>query len=46
MKALVVVAVLLATAPTQTKITLRNVVYNDVKQSAEALKQLVSQNSR
>jgi serine/threonine-protein kinase len=44
--ALVVVAVVLATAPASTKITLRQVVYNDVQQSAEALKKLVSQNTK
>jgi serine/threonine-protein kinase len=44
--ALVIVAVVLATAPTSTTVRLRNVVYNDVQQSAEALKQLVSQNTR
>jgi serine/threonine-protein kinase len=44
--ALVVIAVALATAPATTKISLRKVVYNDVQQSAEALKQLVSQNTR
>jgi hypothetical protein len=44
--ALVIIAVVVATAPTSTKITLRQVVFNDVQHSAEALKQLVSQNTR
>jgi|CZKG01.1.fsa_nt_gi serine/threonine-protein kinase len=44
--ALVVVAVVVITAPTSSKVVLRNVVYEDVQQSAQALKQLVSENTR
>jgi serine/threonine protein kinase len=44
--ALVVVAVVLVTAPTSTKVTLRNVVYQDVQQATSALKQLVSENTQ
>jgi serine/threonine-protein kinase len=44
--ALVVVAIVLITAPTTTKVTLRNVVYSDVQQASEALKQLVSENTK
>jgi hypothetical protein len=42
----VVVAVVLATAPPPTKVVLRNVVYSDVQQAASALKQLVSENTK
>jgi multisubunit Na+/H+ antiporter MnhG subunit len=44
--ALVVVAVVVITAPTSSKVVLRNVVYEDVQQSAQALKQLVSENTQ
>jgi serine/threonine-protein kinase len=44
--AVVIVAVVLATAPTQTKVVLRNVVYSDVQQAGSALKQLVSENTK
>ncbi|HUA75706.1 MAG TPA: protein kinase [Solirubrobacteraceae bacterium] len=44
--ALVIVAVVVLTAPSQTKVTLRNVVYSDVQQAASALKQLVSENTK
>jgi len=42
--AIAVIVVLSAPAPT--KITLRNVVYNDAQESAEALKQLVNENMK
>jgi serine/threonine-protein kinase len=41
-----IVAVVLATAPEATKVSLRNVVYEDVGKSAQALTQLVSQNTK
>jgi serine/threonine protein kinase len=44
--AVVIVAVVLATAPSQTKVVLRNVVYSDVQQAGSALKQLVSENTK
>jgi serine/threonine-protein kinase len=44
--ALVIVAVVLITSPAPTKVTLRNVVYQDVQQATSALKQLVSENTR
>jgi eukaryotic-like serine/threonine-protein kinase len=44
--AVAIVAVVLATAPKQTKVMLRNVVYNDVQQTSEALRQLVSENTK
>jgi serine/threonine protein kinase len=43
---LVVVAIVLITAPSPTKVVLRNVVYSDVQQAASALKQLVSENTK
>jgi serine/threonine protein kinase len=42
----VIAAIVALSAPTPTKITLRNVVLNDVQESAEALKQLVNQNTK
>jgi serine/threonine-protein kinase len=42
----VIVAIVLLTAPGPTKITLRNVVYRDVNQSAEALRELVAENTQ
>jgi serine/threonine-protein kinase len=42
----VIVAIILLTAPGPTKITLRNVVYRDVNQSAEALRELVAENTQ
>jgi eukaryotic-like serine/threonine-protein kinase len=42
----VIAAIVVITAPAPTKIVLRNVVYEDVHESAEALKQLVGQNTR
>jgi eukaryotic-like serine/threonine-protein kinase len=44
--ALVVVAIVLITAPSPTRVVLRNVVYSDVQQATSALKQLVSENTR
>jgi serine/threonine-protein kinase len=44
--ALVVVAVVLLTAPAETKVVLRNVVYSDVQQASSALKQLVQENTK
>jgi eukaryotic-like serine/threonine-protein kinase len=42
----VIAAIVILSAPAQTKITLRNVFYNDVQESAEALKQLVGENTK
>jgi serine/threonine-protein kinase len=44
--ALVVVAIVLITAPSPTRVVLRNVVYNDVQQASSALKSLVSENTK
>ncbi len=44
--ALVIVAVVLITAPEESKVVLRNVVYSDVQQASQALKQLVSENTQ
>jgi len=44
--ALVIAAVVVITAPASSKVVLRNVVYEDVQQSAQALKQLVSENTQ
>jgi eukaryotic-like serine/threonine-protein kinase len=41
-----IAAIVALSAPAPTKITLRNVVYTDVQESAEALKQLVEQNTK
>ena len=43
---LVVVAVVVLTAPSSTRVVLRNVVYKDVQQTSAALKQLVSENTQ
>jgi eukaryotic-like serine/threonine-protein kinase len=43
---LVIVAVVLITAPSTTRVVLRNVVYNDVQQASGALKSLVSENTK
>ncbi len=40
----VIAAIVVLSSPAPTKITLRNVVYNDAQESAEALKQLVHEN--
>jgi serine/threonine-protein kinase len=42
----VIAAIVVLSAPAPTKITLRNVFYNDVQESAEALKQLVGENTK
>lgn len=42
----VIAAIVVLSAPAPTKITLRNVVYNDAQESAEALKQLVNENTK
>ncbi len=44
--ALVVVAIVVLTAPSPTKVVLRNVVYSDVQQTASALKQLIAENTK
>jgi serine/threonine protein kinase len=44
--AAVIAAVVLVTTPTQTTVKLRNVVYSNVQQTASALKQLVSENTK
>jgi biopolymer transport protein ExbD len=44
--ALVIVAIVVLTAPAQTKVVLRNVVYPDVQQTASALKQLIAENTK
>jgi serine/threonine-protein kinase len=43
---LAIIAVVLITAPSETKVTLRNVVYHDVQQASSALRQLVSENEK
>jgi hypothetical protein len=40
------VAIVVATAPSPTKVVLRNVVYSDVQQAASELKRLVSENTK
>jgi eukaryotic-like serine/threonine-protein kinase len=42
----VIAAIVVLSAPATTKITLRNVVNNDAQESAEALKQLVEENTK
>ncbi len=44
--ALAIVVVVVLTAPSSTKVVLRNVVYNDVQHTTSALKQLVSENTQ
>jgi hypothetical protein len=44
--ALAIVVVVVTTAPSQTQVTLRNVVYHDVQQASSALRQLVSENTK
>ena len=44
--ALVVVAIVVLTAPSPTQVVLRNVVYSDVQQASSALKQLISENTK
>jgi hypothetical protein len=38
--------VLVITAPAETQVRLRNVVYTDVQQTSNALKQLVTENTK
>ncbi len=42
----VIAAIVVITAPSPTKVVLRNVVYSDVEQASLALKQLVSENTK
>jgi serine/threonine protein kinase len=42
----VIAAIVILSAPAPTKITLRNVIYEDAQESAEALKQLVNENTK
>jgi serine/threonine protein kinase len=44
--AVLVAAIVLVTAPAETKVVLRNVVYSDVQQASGALKQLVQENTK
>jgi hypothetical protein len=44
--ALAVVAIVIASAPAPTRITLRNVVYSDVREASAALQDLVSKNTK
>ena len=44
--ALVIVAVVVLTAPSPTRVVLRNVVYSDIQHASSALKQLISENTR
>ncbi len=44
--ALAIVAVVVLTAPSPTKVVLRNVVYSDVQRASSALQQLVSENTQ
>jgi hypothetical protein len=41
-----IAAIVIVTAPAQTKVVLRNVVYSDVQQASSALEQLVSENTK
>ncbi len=41
-----IAAIVAITAPAPTKVVLRNVVYEDVHESAEALRQLVGENTK
>ena len=42
----VIAAIVVLSSPAPTKVTLRNVFYNDVQESAEALRQLVGENTK
>jgi hypothetical protein len=42
----IIALIVVLSSPAQTKITLRNVVYSDAQESAEALKQLVGENTK
>lgn len=39
-------AIVAATSPSATRVTLRNVVYSDVEQASQALRQLVAKNTK
>jgi hypothetical protein len=44
--AVIIAAIVIATAPSTTTIKLHNVIYRDVNTSASALKELVAENSK
>jgi eukaryotic-like serine/threonine-protein kinase len=44
--ALIIVAAVIITSPTPTKVTLRNVVYSDIQQASAALTQLIETNTK
>ncbi len=44
--ALVVVAIVIATAPSTTRVVLRKVVYSDIHEASSALRQLIAENTR
>jgi serine/threonine-protein kinase len=44
--AVAIIAIVVISAPAQTRVVLRNVVYSDVQQASSALKQLVSENTK
>jgi hypothetical protein len=44
--ALAIIAAVVLTAPSPTKVVLRNVVYSDVHTASSALKQLVAENTQ
>jgi serine/threonine protein kinase len=44
--ALVIVAIVVLTAPSPTRVVLRNVVYSDIQHASSALKQLISENTK
>jgi eukaryotic-like serine/threonine-protein kinase len=43
---LAIIAIVLVLSPTQTKVTLRNVVYSDLQKTSQALQELVSENTK
>ena len=44
--ALLIVAIVVLTAPSPTRVVLRNVVYSDIQHASSALKQLISENTK
>jgi len=42
----VIVAIVVLTAPSPTRVVLRNVVYSDIQHASSALKQLISENTK
>jgi beta-lactam-binding protein with PASTA domain len=44
--AVAIAAIVVVTAPSQTKVVLRNVVYSDVQHASQALQELVSKNTK